>query len=143
MSEPLPAPLARKYTLEEIVRMTTVLVAVLGLAVTAAQYFRTQQIEAARPYLERKLKWCEEATEVAAAIANGPPQPGRAKVERFWQLYWGVMGMVEGSTVLKAMKKYGDALPQASPEDLKRMALDIALACRGEMARDWSPVWGR
>jgi hypothetical protein len=41
-----------------------------GLLLAGAQFTRNQSVEAAKPYLEKKLKWCEEAVETAAFIAT-------------------------------------------------------------------------
>ena len=70
-----------------------------GLLLAGAQFTRNQSVEAAKPFLEKKLKWCEEAVETAAFIATAEAGATAAKTLRFWQLYWGVMGMVENQEV--------------------------------------------
>ena len=59
-----------------------------GLLLAGAQFTRNQSVEAAKPYLERKLKWCEEAVETAAFIATSEAgaAAAAAKALRFWQL---------------------------------------------------------
>jgi hypothetical protein len=123
-----------------------------GLLAGAYQFTRNQAVEAARPFLERKLKWCEEAVEVAAGIAihgRDSMLPANAlnppvhRVERFWALYWGVMGMVESQDVTSAMIAFGEGLKSGEANADSASALAIAHACRNEMARDWSPVWKR
>ena len=61
-SEPTPL-------LERLLKIAAVALTLTGILVGAYQFTRTQSVTAARPYLERKLKWCEEAVEVAAGIA--------------------------------------------------------------------------
>jgi len=109
-------------------------------------------VEAARPYLERKLKWCEEAVETAAGIAvhgrestltSPPGAPSIRRTERFWALYWGLMGMVENQEITSAMVAFGNNLKTGEANADGAKALDIAHACRSEMARSWSPVWRR
>jgi hypothetical protein len=58
-------------------------------------------------------------------------------------MYWGVMGMVEKERVRGAMIVFGNALKPgtANQETLSRLSLDIARACRDEMANDWSSIW--
>ena len=120
-------------------RLSTI-IAILGLIFGVIKYIQVQEIEAAKPYLEKKLMWCEEAVETASAIANSKTMPV-AKVRRFWELYWGVMGMVEKAEVTNAMIDFGKG-PDKN-KTLKDKALAIAHACRAELADDWSPSWLR
>lgn len=139
--------------LERGLKIAAVALTLFGLLVGAHQFAQTQAVEAARPFLERKLKWCEEAVEVAAGIAvygrdsalpTIAPAPAVRRADRFWTLYWGVMGMVEGGDVTAAMIRFGEGLKSAtSVQSDNSRSLDIAHACRNEMAHDWSPAWRR
>jgi hypothetical protein len=64
--------------------------------------------------------------------------------DRFWELHWGELSMVENLEVEKAMKSMGDCLNgkcQGCP-DLKRCSLDLAHACRRSLAESWGvPDW--
>lgn len=124
----------------------------IGLLAGVYQFARTESVAAARPFLERKLKWCEEAVEVAAGIAvygreSLLPTDGASsrirRVDRFWALYWGSMGMVESQEVTAAMVAFGEALKSGTASSDNTKALAIAHACRSEMARDWSSAWNR
>ena len=118
--------------------------AVGGLLLGAAQFIRNQSVEAAKPYLEKKLRWCEEAVETVSFIATSDPTAAKTKVTRFWQLYWGVMGLVENEKVTAAMIAFGQALQASeSPDVLKGKSLTLSHACRAEMADSWSPIWRR
>ena len=137
--------------LERWLRIAGVTLTLFGLLAGAYQFTRNQAVEAARPFLERKLKWCEEVVEVASGIAiygrasslpAVPPLPPTPRVQRFWSMYWGVMGMVESDSVTNAMIEFGKGLAADSASD-RTNSLAIAHACRAEMARDWSPVWSR
>lgn len=139
-------------TLEHWLKVAGVLLTLAGLLAGGYQFTRNQAVEAARPFLERKLKWCEEAVETAAGIAvhgresTAPAAAGSQSVrrtERFWAMYWGLMGMVENQEITDAMVAFGNNLKsgQASADTAK--ALNIAHACRSEMARSWSSVWSR
>lgn len=121
-------------------KTVSTLVAVFALAFGIVKFVRVQEIEAAKPYLERKLAWCEEAVETASRIANSGNGP-EADARRFWELYWGVMGMVEKDEITNAMIAFGEELE--SGEQLKSKALGIAHACRAELADDWSSSWAR
>jgi hypothetical protein len=111
----------------------------------AAQFIPNQTVEAAKPYLQSKLKWCEEAVEPASVIATADAAGAAAKTTaRFWPLYWGVMGLVENEQVTQAMIGFGNALsPKESADILKGRSIALAHACRSEMADSWSPVWKR
>ena len=94
----------------------------------------------------------EEAVETAAGIAvlgresTVPSEAGSQSVrrtERFWAMYWGLMGMVENQEVTDAMVAFGKNLKSGEASADAAKALDIAHACRSEMARSWSSVWSR
>lgn len=134
-----------KDTLEYWLKVVGSVIAAGSLFLGAAQFIRNQTVEAAKPYLQSKLKWCEEAVETASLIATSDPVAPAAKTTaRFWQLYWGVMGLVENEQVTQAMIGFGNALSaKESPDILKGRSIALAHACRSEMADSWSPVWKR
>jgi hypothetical protein len=138
--------------LEHWLKIGGLTITLAGLLVGTYQFTRNQAVEAARPFLERKLKWCEEAVEVAAGIAVhgresvlAPVVSGTTgkRVDRFWAMYWGVMGMVEAQEITDAMIDFGKGLKTEAAESDGKRALAIAHACRSEMARCWSPAWRR
>ena len=121
-------------------------VALGGLLLGGAQFTRNQSVEAAKPFLEKKLRWCEEAVETASFIATAEAgaKDAPAKIRRFRQLYWGVMGMVENQQINDAMRSFGDMLDaKESAGVLHGGAIRLAHACRQEMADSWSPIWLR
>lgn len=134
-----------KDTLEYWLKVIGSVLAAGSLFLGAAQFIRNQTVEAAKPYLQSKLKWCEEAVEKASEIATSDPGAAPAKATaRFWQLYWGLMGLVENEQVTQAMIGFGNALTaKESPDILKGRSIALAHACRAEMADSWSPVWRR
>lgn len=110
------------------------------------KYAETRRIEAAKPFLERQLALFTEATRVVAQIAVAPAAPGSDKLKaRFWQLYWGELALVERGKVEAAMKAFGDALERGEPAArLSRLSLDLAHACRDELAIAWgTDTWKR
>jgi hypothetical protein len=121
-------------------------VALGGLLLTGIQYTRNQAVEAAKPFLEKKLKWCEEAVELSSFIATAEPgnKVVAAKALRFKQLYWGAMSMVENETITQAMIAFGQKLDAKEPaSSLQTGSINLAHACRQEMADSWSPIWRR
>jgi len=149
MPDPQTSPL------ERWLKIVGVALTLIGIVAGLYQFSRTQAIGAAKPFLEKKLQWCEEAVDAAAGIAvygrdsSSPAEKtGSAtrRVDKFWSLYWGAMGMVENENIEKAMVGFGNGLKGldgATPETDGPRALAIAHACRAEMGRDWSPVWAR
>jgi hypothetical protein len=55
--------------LEHVLKIVGTIVTVGGLLFALAQFIVSQAIEAQKPYLEKKLAWCEEAANTAAAIS--------------------------------------------------------------------------
>ena len=112
----------------------------------AARYAETRRVEAAKPFLDKQLALFTEATQVASFIANAPSRESAAKkIDRFWQLYWGELALVERGDVAKAMIAFGDGLNTQQPQRVMRgLALDLAHACRDELAVAWgTDAWRR
>jgi hypothetical protein len=112
----------------------------------AARYAETRRVEAMKPFLDKQLALFTEATQVASYIANAPSREGAAKqIERFWQLYWGELALVERGNVAKAMIAFGNGLNGGQPPRvLQGLALDLAHACRDELAVAWgTDAWRR
>jgi hypothetical protein len=90
--------------------------------------------------LERQLKLYTEATQVVAIIATSDNREKlREATDRFWQLYWGELAMVEDRQVEKAMKQLGDALSSSSTDknDKEQLSLRLAHACRVSLDKSW------
>ncbi|MGY3437192.1 MULTISPECIES: hypothetical protein [unclassified Marinovum] len=141
-------------TTDQAIKTATAVVAAAGFLFGVYQFLQTQAIAAATPYLQKQLTWCEEAVETTAAIATATP-PDPADVARFWQMYWGVMVLIEDEAIERTMVAFGrdldpgDQQPKISaevgqqPPNLPRRALAVARACRTSLARDWSSAWTR
>jgi hypothetical protein len=122
----------------------------VGLIAGSIQFLRAQGVEAAKPYLQKKLEWCEDAVETASFIAVADPAARSDKTLRFWQLYWGRMALIENDKVTSAMEDFKTALlfdeASSAPHEssmLRSAAVRLAHACRQEMADSWSPIWWR
>jgi hypothetical protein len=56
----------------------------------------TARLEARRPFLEKQMELCFEASTVAATLATTTdPARWQASREIFWRLYWGPLSVVE------------------------------------------------
>ena len=103
------------------------------------QQSETRRIEATRPFLERQLALYTEATQLASTIATTSNATKKERLlERFWSLYWGELALVEDAPVEGAMVRLGDALrAKASEQEVRRLALKLAHACRNSLAKSW------
>ena len=124
-----------------------------GLALGIANYLatirrdvETRNLEARKQYLTRQLDLYTDATRAAAKIATS--KPGSAEhvkaLNRFWELYWGELSMVENAAVEGAMKSMGDCLLNKGCRcgDLPHCSLELAHACRRSLADSWGvPDW--
>lgn len=106
----------------------------------------TRRIEATKPFLDKQLTLYIQATRLAAFIAAHVSEPEnytKAKAE-FHQLYWGEMCLVEQGEVEKAMVKFNTALDKLPDTELPKLALELAYACRKELAASWgTDAWTR
>jgi hypothetical protein len=141
---------------QSILKLVGVLGACATFAWSAFIYFdarkrevEARKIEASKVYLDRQLKLFEEATSVAARLAIAEPKNRRPEdVARFWQLYWGELGLVERGGVASAMAAYGGILDSSadgpSRSHLGAAALNIAHAARAELTESWKVAeWRR
>jgi hypothetical protein len=121
----------------------------LQLQKTEAEAVRsaeTRRIEASKPFLEKQLKLFTEATSVTAKIATSDNQDEiNTARKRFFELYWGELGLVERGDVAGAMIAFKEALDAGKPQlVLQPVALRLAHACRVELAAAWeTDAWKR
>jgi hypothetical protein len=97
------------------------------------------RFESKKPFLAKQLELYGEATKVAASLANPKdPQEREGLTRRFWQLYWGELGLVENGEVEVAMVAFGNALrSDATPEVLQRKSFELAKAIRRSLDISW------
>ena len=104
-----------------------------------------QQHERQRPFLERQLQHYFEASESASKVANLPDGKDRAEaVQKFWQLYWGPLAVVEDSDVERAMVNFSGALRSDDSDraTLQHRSLELAHAFRGSLEKQWGTTLG-
>lgn len=121
-----------------------IFVAVVGLAsfvFGVVKFVQIQSVEAERPYLEKKLAWCIDAVNSTSKIATAT-EPAQEDIDNFWQMYWGVMGLIEKKAITDAMVDFGNGLNDGvSTGTLKHKSLALAHACRNELSAEWSSSW--
>ena len=106
----------------------------------------TRRIEATRPYLDRQLTLYTEVTRLTATIVTSLDSSEIEKAtNRFYELYWGELALVEHGQVEGAMVAFREALEGKRPgDDLGQLALRLAHACRDELAASWgTDAWKR
>jgi len=100
--------------------------------------------------LEKQLLLYFEAAEVAGRFSTLKPGNKRwnDNENRFWQLYWSELSVIETPEVEIAMVALGDALPEykAAPNDTEKNAAldnaiyDLAHAIRKGIESGWSSI---
>lgn len=113
--------------------------------VALVQLAAQQAHERQRPFVEAQMKYYFEAAETATQIARTTEGSAREKlVQRFWQLYWGPLAVVEDEEVEAAMVAYGRHLKNSQHDaaNLETLSLAVAHACRGSLKRLWVPELG-
>jgi hypothetical protein len=146
-------PTSKKESTEIILKWIGTLVAVAGLLwgitsflITSRIQAETRQLEARKPFLDRQLTLYTEATQNASILATSVDPDAIEKArQRFWELYWGELAMVENGGintnkggVESAMVAFGSCLKRdcLQPE-LQPLALRLAHACRDSLAVSW------
>ena len=131
----------------------------LGLGGIVFNFYKMQQsmaLEARRPFLEKQLEICFEATNAVASIAAevGAPAGGEAPIDTFKRLYLGNLALVENNDVACAMTRFNWALGtelgakykltgpipadcSKDVADLQSTALEVAQACRELIINSW------
>lgn len=146
---------------DQIIKSITAGVAVIGALIAVFNYLHSRDKEVAeamearrkeivvakrqsqQPFLSLQLQLYDEATKVAADLANLPKDEAKwsdAKA-RFLQLFWGELVLVEDAAVATAMGKVRDALVKFEKDGnqapLIPAARDLAEACRQSVERSW------
>jgi hypothetical protein len=105
----------------------------------ADRYAESRRLEASRPFLETQLKFYIEAAGVASKIAHSGDQ---TSIDRFWELYYGELSLVENNDVALAMKDFGDAMNAKKQTELTTLAHELTERMRESLAKSWgSDAW--
>ncbi len=107
--------------------------------IEAQRLAESHRIEATKPFLERQLKLYTEASQVAAVLATSTEAAELLRAtERFWELYWGELALVENKEVQAAMVALGRALEtSADKKEVQQLSLRLAHACRRSLDKSW------
>lgn len=111
-----------------------------GIAFSIWDLSVTREFEARRPFLERQMELCFDASRAAARLAASEDEALReAALARFRELYWGELAVVEDRAVEAAMVRFKRELDAAGPGGgrLPVLALNVAHACRELTLDSW------
>jgi hypothetical protein len=124
--------------LVSVISLRTAVVKDAGARKAAAE---ARKVEAAKPFLEARLKLYTAALQSAAILATPEGREESQLVaarQRFWELYWGELCMVEDSRVEAAMCKMGEALRSAHERTPVQIAsMGLAHEVRDSLLRSW------
>jgi len=145
---------AKKDSTESILKWISALVALGGLIWAATSFLitirieaETRQFEARQPFLQKQLELYTEATNNASIIAtSSDPKALNTARQRFMELYWGELALVENGGLLSnedsvenAVAKFKQCLDSnCSQDELQQLALKLAHACRDSLAISWN-----
>ncbi len=79
-------------------------------------------------------------------LTTNPAYPGRDRdLTRFWQLYWGDLGMVEDPGVARAMIALGTIIPDmtSQPELARRASLNLSHCVKNSLSESWAVDLGK
>jgi hypothetical protein len=125
------------------------LIAVFGVLLTAliGLYWNFRNAKSARkePFLRKQLELCHDASLSAARLASlANIDEWLLARQRFWELFWGPLSIVEDIDVKKAMENFGAELrelgdsPTLPAKLLGRHSFRLARAIRVLILKSWS-----
>ncbi len=117
-----------------------------GIAVTANLFWNFRSAKAARkiPFLQRQLELSFEASQTVAILATTTsPETWEKARERFWQLYYGPLAIIEDVAVKKTMIQCRAFVPETGlPASLpltllQQPSLDLSHDIRRLLLKTW------
>ncbi len=131
--------------------ITGIATVAISAAVFLAQRYQSIQDferETKRPFIEQQFKLYGEAVAVASRLARAAEQgqrpPPEEDLQRFWELYWGPLAMVEDSRVEEAMVVFGRSLEDYDggignkcSKMLNQASLALAHRARQSLEQQW------
>ncbi len=143
-----------RETWDTIIKSGSAIAGIATVAISAAVFLvqRHQSIqdferETKRPFIEQQFKLYGEAVAVASRLARAVDrgqQPPPKDIQRFWELYWGPLAMVEDFRVEAAMVVFGRSLEDhvgslgnECSKMLNQASLALAHSARQSLEKQW------
>ena len=130
------------------------IIAALGVIIggwwAVHSYNTTAERELRKAFWEKQIVLYFEASEATTAIATLPPDSPARKIaiDRFWQLYFGPLRVVEddenvGNAMISfgvCLTRPGDSGPEkdCTQDELQQKSLRLAVHCRLSIAANWN-----
>jgi hypothetical protein len=152
----------KKNWVESVTKWIVIVVSLGGFVWGIATFLITNRVqaetrllEARKPFFDYQIQLYKEAVQVTQVIATTiDPIEKEKKTKRFWELYWGELGLVENGGIEPqdggvegAMVAFGTCLNDKACSNLPNCSLALAHACRNSLAasygvNDWqAPVY--
>jgi hypothetical protein len=145
--------------IKNILPIVGVVITIVTISIGLLQYYYTKRQEFLSKFWEKRYELYSEASRVAARIAVYMEPPSstpknmsedvgighRNDVDRFWELYWGPMSIIEDLKVRTAMINFGEELKrqknsETSQESLTQLSYTLARESRHSLQDTWEPV---
>jgi len=138
------------FSLARVSQIIAVVAAAAGVLLSMAGFMRaalsdaeTHRLAARQPFLNRQLALYVEAVQIGGKLATraaGSSEVGQAR-QRFLELYYGELSLVEDRAVEAAMVKIKRTCmepgAECSQQTLGELVLRLTEACRRSLATSW------
>jgi len=135
-------------TVDALAKLATAAAIIIGGGWTLIQYnlnradqLRAQQLEASKPFLERRLEFYIELTTATSTIAtsNNQAEVAQAK-DKFWILYSGPLRVLEEPELQTRVQAYADCLEDTSKckgASLAQLSQNLAVFAGNSAGNQW------
>jgi hypothetical protein len=119
----------------------------LATLIAGIWQYADKQAQANRePFLLKQLDLVFEASQTVSVLSNSTDSAAWEKARvRFWELYWGPLGLVEDGAVERCMRQAGLIVPQPGTNPgtlpltkLRSVSLELSHAARDLVLESWN-----
>jgi hypothetical protein len=137
------------WTLENIIKTTTVIIAILGFIYGVYQFLIQNERQYRQKIYEAQLQLYNDVIDLSSLIATTSYDSVETKLalensRRFDEFYYGKMTLFEDTAVERAMINYktmkDDFMAQrpiVKTRDLQHVCLQLGYACRNSLQKTW------
>jgi hypothetical protein len=126
------------------VALGTIIFAVIQYEGQLRQTQDTAYRESSSPFFNKQLNTYFEISDIASRLATSTPKHlDKAALQRFWQLYWGQLGLVETNAIDEAMIDYGNYLKGYQAGRVDQLCFEaVSLHLQQKLAASIEGEWG-